>query len=112
MKIKKNKIATFKIGQVVRHKYYSFRGVVFDVDPIYSNTDEYLLSIPKDIRPTKNQPFYHLLAQNNETEYVAYVSEQNLEVDLSGDPLTHPQIDEIFSGYENGQYILLSELIH
>ncbi|MBT5641337.1 MAG: heat shock protein HspQ, partial [Rhodobiaceae bacterium] len=101
-----------KIGQVVKHKYYSFRGIVFDVDPIYSNTEEYLLSIPKDIRPKKNQPFYHLLAQNNETEYVAYVSEQNLEPDLSGDPLSHPQIDEIFSGYENGEYILISDLMH
>ena len=109
---KKNKVANFKIGQVVKHKDYSFRGIVFDVDPIYSNTEEYLLSIPKDIRPKKNQPFYHLLAQNNETEYVAYVSEQNLEADLSGDPLSHPQIDEIFSGYENGEYILISDLMH
>jgi heat shock protein HspQ len=110
--VKRNKVANFKIGQVVKHKYYSFRGIVFDVDPIYSNTEEHLLSIPKDIRPKKNQPFYHLLAQNNDTEYVAYVSEQNLVADTSGDPLSHPQIDEIFSGYENGEYILIDELIH
>ena len=89
-------LAKFSIGQVVRHRIYPFRGVIFDVDPTFANTEEYWLSIPEHIRPHKNQPFYHLLAENAETEYVAYVSEQNLLPDVTGTPLRHPQIGEMF----------------
>ncbi|CEJ13008.1 heat shock protein HspQ [Phreatobacter sp. AB_2022a] len=100
----KPRVAKFKIGQVVRHRFYPFRGVVFDVDPTFSNTDEWYDSIPKEIRPSKDQPFYHLFAENAETEYVAYVSEQNLEADTSGDPIRHPQVDEVFERDETGEY--------
>ena len=86
----------FGIGQVVRHRIYPFRGVVFDVDPVFANTEEWWLSIPEEVRPTKDQPFYHLFAENAETEYVAYVSEQNLLPDTTGEPLRHPQIKESF----------------
>eukprot|EP01025_Chloroclados_australasicus_P056772 TRINITY_DN70633_c0_g1_i1.p2 TRINITY_DN70633_c0_g1~~TRINITY_DN70633_c0_g1_i1.p2 ORF type:complete len:110 (+),score=7.01 TRINITY_DN70633_c0_g1_i1:166-495(+) len=72
------RMAKFTIGQVVRHRIYPFRGVIFDVDPEYGNTDEWYESIPEEIRPDKDQPFYHLFAENEETEYIAYVSEQNL----------------------------------
>jgi heat shock protein HspQ len=96
--------AKFGIGDVVRHRKYPFRGVVYDVDPVFSNTDEWYLSIPEDVRPRKDQPFYHLLAENAETEYVAYVSEQNLLPDTSGEPLRHPQVDEIFVRTKDGQY--------
>jgi heat shock protein HspQ len=92
----KMKTAKFSIGQVVRHRIYPFRGVIFDVDPVFSNTEEWYQSIPEDVRPEKNQPFYHLLAENEETDYIAYVSEQNLLPDDSGEPLRHPQIDEFF----------------
>ena len=88
--------ARFQIGQVVRHRVYPFRGVIFDVDPTFSNTDEWYASIPQDVRPAKDQPYYHLLAENAETEYVAYVSEQNLLPDESDEPLRHPQISEFF----------------
>ena len=98
--------AKFGIGQVVRHRIFEFRGVVFDVDPIFSNTDEWWLSIPEDIRPRKDQPYYHLLAENDETEYVAYVSEQNLVPDDTGRPVRHPQVAEMFTGVEGGVYLI------
>lgn len=98
------RIARFRIGDVVRHRFFPFRGVIFDIDPVFANTDEWWLAIPEHIRPSKDQPFYHLLAENDETEYVAYVSEQNLLPDESGSPLRHPQIDEYFDLDRQGRY--------
>jgi heat shock protein HspQ len=97
-------IAKFGIGQVVKHRKYPFRGIIYDVDPVFSNTDEWWQSIPEDVRPRKDQPFYHLFAENAETEYVAYVSEQNLLPDTSGDPVRHPQVDKMFVRAEDGAY--------
>ena len=94
------KIAKFQIGQVVRHRVYSFRGVIFDVDPEFANSDEWYDAIPEDVRPRKDQPFYHLFAENEDTEYVAYVSEQNLLEDDSGEPVRHPQVRQLFQGHE------------
>lgn len=96
--------AKFRIGEVVRHRIFPFRGVVFDVDPEFSNTEEWWNAIPAEIRPSKDQPFYHLLAENDETEYVAYVSEQNLVADESGLPLRNPQIGQIFEKSQAGKY--------
>ena len=98
------RLAKFTIGQVVRHRVYPFRGVIFDVDPMFANTEDYWLSIPEHIRPHKDQPFYHLLAENDESAYVAYVSEQNLLPDESGRPLRHPQIEEMFEKGSEGQF--------
>ena len=92
----KPKSASFRIGQVVRHRIFPFRGVVFDVDPEYANTEEWYQSIPAQVRPRRDQPFYHLYAENDETEYVAYVSEQNLVPDKDGGPLRHAQVRELF----------------
>lgn len=97
--------AKFAIGQVVRHRFFPFRGVIFDVDPVYSNTEEWYQSIPEEIRPRKDQPFYHLLAENEDSYYVAYVSEQNLQPDTSGEPVEHPQIGEFFAECRDGMYI-------
>ena len=96
--------AKYAIGQVVRHRVYPFRGVVFDIDPLFSNTEEWYQSIPSEVRPHKDQPYYHLFAENAETEYVAYVSEQNLLPDTTGEPVRHPQVNEIFEPAGNGQY--------
>ena len=96
--------ARFGLGQVVRHRYYPFRGVIFDVDPTFNNTEEWWLAIPEEIRPRKDQPFYHLLAENAESEYVAYVSEQNLLPDNSGEPLRHKMIGDMFVRDDNGGY--------
>ena len=100
----KSQSAKFGIGQVVKHRKYPFRGLIYDVDPVFSNTEDWWLAIPEDVRPKKDQPFYHLLAENTETEYVAYVSEQNLLIDESGEPLRHPQINEIFVRTDSGEY--------
>ena len=100
----KSALAKFGIGQVVKHRKYPFRGVVYDVDPVFANTEEWWLAIPEDMRPRKDQPFYHLYAENTETEYIAYVSEQNLLPDTSGEPLRHAQIDEMFVRTASGAY--------
>jgi heat shock protein HspQ len=97
--------AKFQIGQVVKHRVLPFRGVIFDVDPVFNNTEEWYQAIPAEIRPRKDQPFYHLLAENAETTYIAYVSEQNLLVDDSGQPVKHPSVRQLFAGLENGRYI-------
>ncbi|NNM72061.1 heat shock protein HspQ [Enterovirga aerilata] len=100
----KGRVARFAIGQVVRHRIFPFRGVIFDVDPVFNNTEEWWLAIPEEIRPSKDQPFYHLFAENDETEYIAYVSEQNLLPDTSGRPLRHRQIEEVLEPKGDGSY--------
>ena len=96
--------AKFALGQVVKHRVFPFRGVIFDVDPEFNNTEEWWQAIPAEIRPRKDQPFYHLLAENAESEYIAYVSEQNLLPDTSGEPLRHPQIADVFDRDDRGGY--------
>jgi heat shock protein HspQ len=100
----KTRIAKFQIGQVVRHRLYPFRGVIFDVDPEFNNTEEWYHSIPAEARPRKDQPFYHLFAENAESEYIAYVSEQNLLLDETGEAVRHPQVAEVFKKDERGSY--------
>ena len=98
--------AKYNLGQIVRHRKHPFRGVVFDVDPEFANTEEWYESIPEDSRPAKEQPFYHLLAENDHSFYVAYVSEQNLVADYSGEPVEHPDIPDMFGPFQDGQYPL------
>ncbi|WP_416900281.1 MAG: heat shock protein HspQ [Minwuia sp.] len=98
-------LAKFSIGDIVKHRIFPFRGVIFDVDPEFNNTEEWWLSIPAHMRPRKDQPYYHLLAENAETTYIAYVSEQNLLWDESGEPVGHPQVDEFFETIRNGRYV-------
>ena len=100
----KMRTAKFMIGQVVKHRVFSFRGVVFDIDPVFDNTDEWYEAIPAEVRPRKDQPFYHLFAENADTEYVAYVSEQNLLPDTSDAPVRHPQVAEVFVRDRKGGY--------
>ncbi|WP_298498850.1 heat shock protein HspQ [uncultured Maritimibacter sp.] len=102
--------AKYHLGQVVRHRKHPFRGVIFDVDPAFSNTEEWYQSIPEEARPAKDQPFYHLLAENDQSYYVAYVSEQNLVEDMSGEPVDHPDLDDLFGDFENGHYPLHFQL--
>jgi len=102
----------FRIGQVVRHRVYPFRGVIFDVDPTFSNTEEWWQSIPEDLRPRKEQPYYHLLAENDTSYYVAYVSEQNLLPDETGEPIGHPQVPELFGELHDGFYEVRSRHLH
>ena len=104
--IKVVKEPLFNIGDIVKHKIYPFRGVIVDVDPEFSNTEDWYQSIPAEIRPSKEQPYYHLMAENNETFYSAYVSQQNLINDGSNGPVDHPDLGQIFSGIEKGKYLL------
>ena len=100
----RERYAKYKIGQIVRHRLFPFRGVIFDVDPEYANTEEWWNAIPAEVRPSKDQPFYHLYAENAESAYVAYVSEQNLLPDDSGDPIRHPAVLENFDRMPDGAY--------
>ena len=109
-KIKVYNYPLFNIGDIVKHRIYPFRGVIVDVDPEFSNTEEWYQSIPAEIRPSRNQPYYHLMAENTETFYTAYVSQQNLVDDGENGPLEHPDLDEIFSGMDKGKYHLRNEV--
>ena len=102
--------AKYHLGQVVRHKKHPFRGVIFDVDPKFANTEDWYDAIPEDSRPSKDQPFYHLLAENEDSFYVAYVSEQNLLPDESGEPVEHPDLYELFGEFNDGRYPLQIEM--
>ena len=104
--------ARFGIGDVVRHRLFDFRGVIFDVDPTFANSEEWYEAIPEDIRPSKDQPFYHLLAENAEQSYIAYVSQQNLIQDESEEPIDHPAIAAYFAGFDDGRYQLRPEHRH
>jgi len=106
------RFARYAIGQVVRHRIFPFRGVIFDVDPQFANTDEWWESIPEEIRPRKDQPFYHLLAENDQNTYVAYVSEQNLLPDDTGQPVGHPHAAILFDGFEDGHYHMRPRIAH
>lgn len=97
--------AKFKIGEVVKHRLHPFRGVIFDVDPEFANTEEWWLSIPEEMRPRKDQPYYHLFAENETSYYVAYVSEQNLLLDETGQPVDHPNIGDYFDEYDGNRYL-------
>jgi heat shock protein HspQ len=102
-------VARFAIGEVVRHRLFDFRGVIFDVDPVFANSEEWYEAIPEPLRPSKDQPFYHLLAENSESAYVAYVSQQNLLPDESEEPVDHPAIATMFDR-QDGRYRLRPDL--
>jgi len=104
--------ARFTIGDVVRHRLFAFRGVVFDIDPVFANSEEWYSAIPEDVRPSRDQPFYHLLAENSESSYIAYVSQQNLERDESEEPIDHPAISGLFEPFDHGRYMLRREHRH
>lgn len=104
--------AKFSIGQVVKHRIYPFRGVIFDVDPVFANTEEWMASIPEEVRPRRDQPFYHLLAENAQTTYVAYVSEQNLLADETGKPVSHPRVPQFFKELKRGHYVSRDRSLH
>jgi heat shock protein HspQ len=106
------RLAHFTIGEVVRHRLFDFRGVIFDVDPSFANSEEWYESIPEEIRPPRDQPFYHLLAENSDSSYIAYVSQQNLVRDHSEEPIDHPAIPAYFESFDEGRYQLRPEHRH
>ncbi len=108
----RNSSALFAIGDIVRHRKFDFRGVIFDIDPVFANSEEWYESIPEEMRPRRDQPFYHLLAENEDSSYVAYVSQQNLETDDEGEPIDHPNITLLFETFTDGRYRLHRSLTH
>ena len=104
--------ARFAIGDIVKHRHYDFRGVVFDIDPVFANSDEWYDSIPAEVRPRREQPFYHLLAENEDESYLAYVSQQNLMRDAEGGPVDHPSLAKMFEDFAEGRYRLRQGLAH
>lgn len=108
----RNVSARFGVGDVVRHKMFDFRGVIFDIDPVFANSEEWYESIPKDIRPHRDQPYYHLLAENDDNSYTAYVSQQNLLPDAQGGPVDHPNVEELFGEFAEGRYRMKGQLTH
>ena len=104
--------ARFGIGDVVRHRLFAFRGVVFDIDPVFANSEEWYQSIPEEIRPARDQPFYHLLAENDDSSYVAYVSQGNLVADPQGGPIDHPTVRQLFDSFKDGRYRMRRSLTH
>ena len=104
--------ARFAIGDVVRHRLFDFRGVVFDIDPVFANSEEWYEAIPEGMRPRRDQPFYHLLAENEDSSYVAYVSQQNLLEDSAGGPVEHPSVPQLFENFLGGRYRLRRSLTH
>lgn len=112
IEVPRHSSARFGIGDVVRHRLFDFRGVIFDVDPVFANSEEWYQSIPEDMRPRRDQPFYHLLAENEDSSYVAYVSQQNLLGDAAGGPVDHPNVEELFEQFRNGRYRMRRALTH
>jgi heat shock protein HspQ len=104
--------ALFGIGDIVKHRLFDFRGVVFDIDPVFANSEEWYQAIPEDVRPQRDQPFYHLLAENEDASYVAYVSQQNLLADSDSGPIDHPSVPQLFEDFSNGRYRLRRSLTH
>lgn len=104
--------ARFGIGDVVRHRQFDFRGVVFDIDPVFANSEEWYEAIPAEVRPEREQPYYHLLAENGENSYIAYVSQQNLVADGEGGPIDHPSVEQLFDRFKGGRYHLRRGLTH
>jgi heat shock protein HspQ len=105
-------LARFGIGDVVRHRLFDFRGVVFDIDPVFANSEEWFEAIPKEVRPSREQPFYHLLAENGDSSYIAYVSQQNLLGDADAGPVDHPSLDELFEDFDGARYRLRRQMTH
>lgn len=101
--MKKQAQAKYNVGQILHHRLFDYRGVVFDVDPNFSNTDEWYALMARS-RPSKNQPWYHVLV--NGTDYTTYVAEQNLEDDFIGTEISHPEMKKYFGKLENGRYTL------
>jgi len=104
--------ARFGVGDIVRHRMFDFRGVVFDIDPVFANSEEWYESIPQDMRPNREQPYYHLLAENGDSSYVAYVSQQNLVGDGESGPVDHPSVEQLFEDFQSGRYRLRRGLTH
>ena len=92
----------FIIGQVVRHVLFDYRGVIFDVDPCFSGTEEWYEQVARS-KPPKDKPWYHVMV--NDEPHTTYVAERHLEVDPSRGPIKHILLGTVFGSFRNGVYI-------
>jgi len=92
----------FSVGELVHHRLFDYRGVIFDVDPIFQGTEEWYREVAKS-RPPKDKPWYHVLV--NDALHTTYVAERNLEPDERTAPINHPLVEQIFNRFENGRYV-------
>ena len=95
--------ARFFVGQIVHHKRFNYRGVVFDVDSTFQGTDEWYEQVAQS-RPPKNQPWYHVLVDG--AEHTTYVAERNLESDQEGHPVEHPLVAALCGEFREGRYFM------
>mgnify|MGYP001815797152 CR=1 FL=1 len=93
--------AKWSIGQLVHHKLFDYRGVIYDVDPVFMLSEEWYEQVARS-RPPRDEPWYRVLVDGSDQE--TYVAQRNLEADWSAEAITHPQLKNYFSGFENGQY--------
>ncbi len=96
--------ANFRVGQLIHHKLFDYRGAVVDVDPVFGGDDEWYEAMARS-RPPKDKPWYHVLV--HDAEHMTYVAERNLEPDDSGEPIRHPVLDQVFGEFRDGAYVSL-----
>ena len=93
----------FSIGQIIHHLHFDYRGVIYDVDAIFQGTEEWYQAMAMS-NPPKDKPWYHVLVDQSAS--MTYVAERNLETDPSSQPIEHPLVENYFSRFENGRYLL------
>ena len=93
--------ARFRVGQPIHHKRFGYRGVIVDVDPVFCGTDAWYEAMATS-RPPRDQPWYQVLV--HDAPHRTYVAERNLEPDLSGAPIRHPDVARSFERFEDGLY--------
>ena len=94
--------AEFFVGELIHHRLFDYRGVIVDVDRGFQGTEEWYETVAKS-RPPKDKPWYHVLV--HESGHSTYVAERHLEADDSGEPITHPMLEQFFSRFDDGRYI-------
>lgn len=94
--------AGFTIGQIIHHRLFDYRGVIFDVDPVFQGDEEWYQNVART-RPPRDRPWYHVLVDGDYR--ITYVAERNLESDDSGNPVHHPALNEFFTAFDNGSYV-------
>jgi heat shock protein HspQ len=93
--------ARFSVGQIVRHKLFGYRGVIFEIDPYFMLSEEWYQQVAKS-HPPKDEPWYHVMVDN--AMHTTYVAQQNMGPSDSTQPIDHPQIDELLGNYQDGHY--------
>ena len=101
--MQKEKRAHFYIGQLVQHKLFGYRGVVFNVDAEFSGDEHWYEEVAQS-RPPKDKPWYHVLPSGQ--QHTTYVAERNLEADGVDSPIEHPLIATFFDDFVDGEYVI------